>query len=313
MLVLENLKKSYGKHRVLEGIDLTVEAGEVCALLGANGAGKSTMISVIAGQRSPDVGSVTIGNRSVTTERRQALAQLGVAPQDIGLYLTLTVRENLRSFCSFHGVPRSQRAERIAWVTEHLQLEHLLDRPARALSGGEQRRAHAAAAMLHRPKMLILDEPTAGVDITTRARLLEAIARIAREDGVAVLYTTHYFPEVTELGASIAMLDNGRIVARGEQSELLDRHGHRGFLLTFGHETPRNLGEMSYNVVDKNTVRVATSATVASLGDVLRELGPGAEDLQALEVVRPTLENVFNEITTPSSPVDASALAEELS
>ena len=176
------------------------------ALLGPNGAGKSTLVWIASGLLKPDAGSVQVSGRP------------GLAPQEIGIYPSLTVRENLWAFAEIHGVGR--RAERLL---EPFVLTALADRPAGRLSGGEQRRLHTAIALVHRPRVVLLDEPTAGADTQTRAAILDAVRGLAAE-GTAVVYTTHYLPEVEALGAGVALLEAGRIIASGTVAELVARH-----------------------------------------------------------------------------------------
>jgi ABC-2 type transport system ATP-binding protein len=200
---LRGLVKRYGERVALDGVDLDVASGEIVALLGPNGAGKSTLVQIACGLLAPDAGTVEVAGRP------------GVAPQEIGVYPSLTVRENLWAFADVHGVSR-RRAER--WL-EPFVLTHLADRPAGRLSGGEQRRLHTAIALVHRPRVVLLDEPTAGADVVTRDAILDVVRAVAA-DGTAVVYTTHYLPEVEALDAGVALLEAGRIIARGTVAEL---------------------------------------------------------------------------------------------
>lgn len=206
-LALSGVVKRYGPRVALDGVDLAVEPGEMLALLGPNGAGKSTLVAIACGLLSPDAGTVHVSGHP------------GVAFQEIGIYPSLTVRENLWAFAEVHGVPH-RRAERLL---EPFVLSELADRPAGRLSGGEQRRLHTAIALVHQPRVALLDEPTAGADTHTRDAILDAVRSLAAE-GTAVVYTTHYLPEVEALGAGVALLEAGRIVERGSVAELVERH-----------------------------------------------------------------------------------------
>lgn len=212
-LELTGIVKAYGAQVALDGVDLTVPAGAIVALLGPNGAGKSTLISIAAGLLEPDAGTV----------RR---ASVGVAPQEIGVYPALTVRENLRAFGELHGLGARAARARAEALLGPFVLRALAGRAAGRLSGGEQRRLHAAIALVARPRVVLLDEPTAGADAQTRDAILDAVRDLAAE-GVAVLYTTHYLPEVESLDADVALLDGGRIVACGPIAELVARHAPR--------------------------------------------------------------------------------------
>ncbi|MBE3011365.1 ABC transporter ATP-binding protein [Microbispora sp. NEAU-D428] len=215
MLVAEGLVKRYGRRTALDGFDLAVASGEIVGLIGHNGAGKTTFVEVVTGLVRPDAGHVRIAGRSGRAVRRL----LGVAPQEFALYNSVSVRDNLRLFAGLAGLRGRRRDTEIARVLDELHLAPLADRPAGVLSGGQRRRVQAATAMVGSPPLLLLDEPTAGADPETRSALLAAVKARA-EAGAAVLYTTHYLPELVDLDATMALARAGRVVARGTQQEL---------------------------------------------------------------------------------------------
>lgn len=208
-LRIRDVAKSYGAHRALDSVSLDIAPGEILALLGPNGAGKSTLVTIVAGLLGPDAGRVEVCGLDVVTQRRPALARLGLAPQDLAIYPRLTVRENIEFFAVLAGLTGATKAARCAEAAESLDLGNLLGRRAAHLSGGEKRRLHTALAVVHRPPLLLLDEPTAGVDTQTRLRLLEFVRALAAE-GTAICYTTHYLTEVETLGASVAVIQGGQ-------------------------------------------------------------------------------------------------------
>jgi ABC-2 type transport system ATP-binding protein len=220
MLRAQGLVKRYGGRLALDGFDLEVLPGEIVGLIGHNGAGKSTFVEVVTGLVRPDAGTVRVGGVDVLHDRRAARALTGVAPQELSLYVSATVRDNLRLFAALAGLRRRARQQAIEQVAEELQLTGLLGQRVGVLSGGQQRRTQAAAALVGRPPLLLLDEPTAGADPETRAALLQAV-RARAADGAAVLYTTHYLPELADLGATIAVARSGRVIARGDQDTLI--------------------------------------------------------------------------------------------
>jgi ABC-2 type transport system ATP-binding protein len=224
VLVVEGLHKRYGELTALDGVDLEIAAGEVLALLGANGAGKTTLVSIVAGLRRADAGRVRVAGFDVVRAPRAARAALGLVPQELGVYRTLSVRDNLRFHGELAGLRKAELARRVAELAEALALGELLGRAARTLSGGEARRLHTAIGVIGRPRLLLLDEPTAGADAGMRAQLLALVRALAAE-GTAVCYTTHYLPEVEQLGASIAIIDAGRVVTRGSLAALVAAHG----------------------------------------------------------------------------------------
>ncbi|MEU8080550.1 ABC transporter ATP-binding protein [Catellatospora citrea] len=219
MLHASGLRKAYGPVTALDGFDLTVAPGEICGLIGHNGAGKSTFVEVVTGLTRPDEGGVTVGGLPPARARHL----VGLAPQEIALYLSVTVEHNLRLFGALAGLRGRGLRRAIDDTAQALGLTDVLRRPVGLLSGGQRRRAQAATAMLHRPALLLLDEPTTGADPGTRAALLHLV-RSHAADGAAVLYTTHYLPELVDLGATLAVCRAGRVIARGSQDEL--RAGH---------------------------------------------------------------------------------------
>ncbi|GLW26640.1 ABC transporter ATP-binding protein [Microbispora triticiradicis] len=215
MLVAEGLVKRYGRRSALDGFDLAVASGEIVGLIGHNGAGKTTFVEVVTGLVRPDAGRVRIAGGSGRAVRRL----LGVAPQEFALYNGVSVRENLRLFAGLAGLRGRRRDTEITRVLDELRLAPIADRPVGVLSGGQRRRVQAATAMVGSPPLLLLDEPTAGADPETRSALLAAVGARA-EAGAAVLYITHYLPELVDLDATVALARAGRVVARGTQREL---------------------------------------------------------------------------------------------
>ena len=216
----EGLVKRYGSRRALDGFDLEVLPGEIVGLIGHNGAGKSTFVEVVTGLVRPDAGTVRVGGVDVLRNRRAARALTGVAPQEISLYVSATVRDNLRLFAAVAGLRRRALRLAVDQVAEELQLTDVLGQRVGVLSGGQRRRTQAAAALVGGAPVLLLDEPTAGADPDTRTALLRAV-RDRASDGAAVLYTTHYLPELTDLGATVAVARSGRVIARGDQDTLI--------------------------------------------------------------------------------------------
>jgi ABC-2 type transport system ATP-binding protein len=201
MLEIQGLRKSYGTRLALAGVDLDIGAGEIVGLLGPNGAGKTTLVSILAGLIQPDAGGVLIGSIDAIAHPHQARRLLGLAPQETGIYPTLTCRDNLKFFAELAGLRRRQLESAVDTVAAALQLTELLERRAQYLSGGERRRLHTAIALVNRPPLVLLDEPTTGADVQTRAQLLQLVGELAAE-GSAILYSTHYLTEIEQLGAT---------------------------------------------------------------------------------------------------------------
>jgi ABC-2 type transport system ATP-binding protein len=290
----EQVSKRYGERTALSRVDLDVLPGEIVGLLGPNGAGKTTLVEIIAGLRRPDAGVVEVGGVDVLRNATRARRLIGLAPQELGIYPRATVGENLAFFAGLAGMRRADALRRVREVADAMGLAPLLDRRAHALSGGQKRRLHAAAAMVHRPPLLLLDEPTVGSDIETRQRLLDVVRGLAA-DGTAVVYTTHYLPELETLEASLAILESGRIVARGSQDALVARYGGGILEVTFDGPPP----DIAFDgaVSNGSSVRLRTDDPGRAAAETLARLGLEARRVRAIEVVRPGLEAVYLSLT----------------
>jgi len=220
MLTLDHITKRYGSLTALDDISLHIAPGEFFGLLGPNGAGKSTLMSLAAGLRSPDGGSLTLAGSPFTVADQTARMALGLVPQSIALYVELSAEQNLRIFGEIYGL---RGAELTARVDEGLAAVQLADRrhdQVKNFSGGMQRRLNLIAALLHRPKLLLCDEPTVGVDPQSRNAIFDFLEARARE-GLTVIYSTHYMEEATRLCSRIGIIDHGKILALGTLDELL--------------------------------------------------------------------------------------------
>ena len=295
VLDVRGIRKLYGDRVALDSVDLFVAPGEVCALLGPNGAGKSTLVSAVAGLRRPDRGTITIGGTPVWPNPRDSRRLFGLAPQNLGVYLVLSVRENLRLFGELAGLRRESLARAVDEVAEALELTDLLERPVRHLLGGEQRRVHTAMAMIHRPPLLLLDEPTTGVDVATRSRLLDTVRSLAADRGCAVLYSTHYLAEVAGLRATVVIVDHGRVLARGPLDVLIAQHGSAAVEFSFDGPAPAIAGGEVTD--DAGRVRVATSDPPGTIASTVTALGTHANRLRGVEISQADLESVFLALT----------------
>lgn len=306
MLAIKGVYKSYGTVQALSDIDLDVGCGNIVALLGPNGAGKTTLISIIAGLRRPDRGNLWVNGIEVTRQPQITRRQLGLAPQETGIYPTISVRDNLHFFGELAGLRRQRLQKRITEVAEVFSLTDLLDRKGQSLSGGEARRLHTAMIVLNSPPLLLLDEPTAGVDIQTRNQLLRLIKSLA-EAGSAVVYSTHYLHEVEQLDAStVAILVDGKIAASDSIPHLISTLGGASVELRF-NGTPPELDLPEGTVpVGNDAVRVPVKDSPAVAAAVLLQRLDGASgELREIKLIQPSLESVFLDIT--SNPPSESA------
>ncbi len=215
MIVLENLSKSYGLEKALDGLSLTFREGAVTGLLGPNGAGKTTLLSILMGILPRDRGRVVVGGYDLDDRVGDVRRISCLVPQNLAFYPMLTARENLSFFGSICGLTGKALRERIGDAVAAASLESFLDRRAETYSGGMKRRLNLAVGLLGRPRVLYLDEPTVGVDAQSRTWILETIRRINREEGVTVVYASHYMDEVEQVADDLVILDGGRVVLAG--------------------------------------------------------------------------------------------------
>jgi ABC-2 type transport system ATP-binding protein len=308
MLEIQGLQKSYGKLKVLEGVDLHVEPGEVCGLIGPNGAGKTTLVSIVTGLRDADAGSVRVAGLDAAFHRkanRKAIRRIvGCAPQDLGLYPTISVRANMEFFGRWNGVTGRTLRARIDEVADALDLADLLDRRAGDLSGGQKRRLHTGLAMLHAPCLLFLDEPTVGADVVARMKLLAAVKKIA-SDGCAVVYASHYLAEIESLGASVAVLEAGRIRERGPLAEVVSRHGQSRAELEFTGDAPLLDGWHQKG----SRLWAMTADPASATAAAITRLNGDAGRLRGVRIVPASLETAYLSIT--GHGVDAVETTEE--
>lgn len=273
VLSLRDIRRRFGQTTAVDGLSLEVRAGEVFGLLGPNGAGKSTSIAIATGLLAPDAGTVDLLGLGSPADPAVRM-HLGLAPQEITLYAELTARENLAFLARLHGVrePRRRAAELLALV----ELGPRGDDRVATFSGGMKRRLNLAAALVHDPRLVLLDEPTAGVDPQSRNRILELVRRLAAE-GKSVVYTTHYMEEAARICDRVGIVDHGRMLDVGTVSELVARHGGRSAV-----------------TIERGGVeeRVLTADPV---GEVARQFAAGG--LTGVRVERPDLETVFLALT----------------
>jgi ABC-2 type transport system ATP-binding protein len=292
VLVARGLTKRYGARRALDDFDLTVQPGEITGLVGRNGAGKTTFVEVVTGLIRPDSGSVTVAGIDALSDPRAARRHLGVAPQDQALYLPATVREHLRLFGSLAGIRGRTLRTAIDSTAAELLLTDVLDRPVGQLSGGQRRRTQAACALVPTPEVLLLDEPTVGADPTTRRALLAAVLARAKA-GAAVVYTTHYLPELLDLDATLAVADAGRVIARGRQADLL-ADLPSDVSISFVGGVPPLLAKKG-RVVD-GVLHVASFDPAATLAELLST----GHQPESVDIHRPGLDDLYHALEVTS-------------
>jgi ABC-2 type transport system ATP-binding protein len=220
MLVVESLTKSFGETKAVDEISFRIERGDSFGLLGPNGAGKTTTISMIVGVLRPDNGQVSVNGVSVASDRSEAKRHIGLVPQDLALYDDLSASANLRFFAALYGLFDSAADEAAKRVLGTVGLQDRAHEPVRRFSGGMKRRLNIAVGLLHQPDLLILDEPTVGVDPQSRNAIFQTLLEL-RDAGTALLYTTHYMEEVERLCTTVAIMDGGKIISQGPLTNLV--------------------------------------------------------------------------------------------
>jgi ABC-2 type transport system ATP-binding protein len=310
MLGCLELTKRFGKRVAVDAVDLSVAQGEAYGLLGPNGAGKTTLVSMVCGLLRPDGGRITIAGRDASSAPRAARAHLGFVPQEVALYPELTARENLRFFGELYGLHGGALRHRVERALEIVQLRDRGGERIGAFSGGMRRRTNIAAALLHEPRLLVLDEPTVGVDPQSRNAILETLENLL-DEGVAVLYASHHFDEVERLCDRVGILDGGQIRAEGPTDELLRGANGRqlveatvastggrpeaaGSRFATALSRRRCVGDIA--VVDR-MVRFTLDGTMDGV-ELLARVAPTAKvALTNVHITPPDLESVFLELT----------------
>ena len=291
IIEIENLNKSFGDVKAVQNLSFHVKEGELFAFLGVNGAGKSTTISIICGQLAKDSGKVTVCGESVDGGIRNITRKIGVVFQNSVLDQPLSVRDNLRSRAAFYGINGKAFKDRLYELAGLLDFENLLDRTVGKLSGGQRRRIDIARALLHKPEILILDEPTTGLDPQTRKLLWNVIDGLLKQDNMTVFLTTHYMEEAAEADY-VVILDSGRISAEGTPLELKNKYTG-DFITLYGltEEQINTLG-MPYETI-RDAIRVAVPDTAAATGLILKH----PEIFKDHEITKGKMDDVFLAVT----------------
>jgi ABC-2 type transport system ATP-binding protein len=303
MITVAQLGKRYGDLVAVNDVSLTAKAGEVFGLLGPNGAGKSTTIGCISGLLTPTSGRITVLGHDVVTDSRAARQELGIVPQDLALYEDLSARENLAYWGAAYGLTGDRLKRRVLEVLERIGLGDRAREPVKRFSGGMKRRLNFGCGVVHKPKVLLLDEPTVGVDPQSRVRLLELV----REEvaaGTCVLYTTHYMEEAQDLCNRIAIIDHGTLLSMGTLDELRKLIGEKDVLRLTGRfdaqATRRALEQISgidFVSVDERTLRLAVEGATRRLAAIFTAIETAGGELQETSLSQPSLESLFIKLT----------------
>ena len=302
MISVQGLAKRFGELRAVDRISFEVGRGELFGLLGPNGAGKTTTISMVSGLLRPDEGTVVLGDYDLWKSPGQAKRLLGLVPQEVALYEVFNARENLFFWGGLYGVPRGELRKNVEQVLQRVGLAERAREPVSRYSGGMKRRLNLAIGLVHRPQVLLLDEPTVGIDPQARNAILEVIRDIAAQ-GTTILFTTHHLEEAEKLCDRIAIMDHGRILQTGSVRELAKVVGDRDVITLRGKFSAAQI-RACLEQEPVSLVSVADQMTTLSLAkddyglsSLVGRLSQAGIELADLSVQKPTLESVFLKLT----------------
>lgn len=303
LLKVENLHKSFGNTKAVDGISFGVERGEVFGLLGPNGAGKSTAISMISTLLTPAEGRILFEDMDISKDSRSIRRKLGIVPQDIALYPTLTGYENLSFWGSLYGLGGAVLKKRIAEVAEIIGLNGRLKDRVDKYSGGMKRRLNIGAALLHKPELLIMDEPTVGIDPQSRSHILDTVLELNRQ-GMTIIYTSHYMEEADYLCSRICIMDQGRIIASGTKEELVELVKGKTMISLKLDKADKEIIELLKSIKGVTGTELTSDEIVISgenvdmvLADIINRVTENGRCISSIDVRKPNLEAVFLHLT----------------
>ncbi len=302
MLKIENLAKSFNGTTAVDRISFEVRKGEIFGFLGPNGAGKTTTINMISGLLKPDAGAIHLDGRDMLSGGPALRKNLGVVPQDVALYEELNAVENLRFWGGLYGLAGAPLRRRIDELLEATGLADRAKERVAGYSGGMKRRLNMAAGMVHKPKLLLLDEPTVGIDPQARNHML-GLVRIFAKQGTTILYTTHYLDEAESLCGRLAIIDHGRILASGTQDAIKRIVGENRLLKVTGRFSRTAAERLQKKIRSLTVVSAAENEAVFSLpvaqgtGRFLEALIAGGLEIENVGIKEPSLDSVFIKLT----------------
>lgn len=304
MIHVSGLEKDYGGYKAVKGIDLEIRAGETFALLGPNGAGKTTTISMLSGLLQQTAGTIRINGLDTQRERERVKSEVGIVPQDIALYPELNAYDNLMFFGTIYGLKRKELKEKVRSLLELIGLTDKAKEPIKTYSGGMKRRINIAAALLHDPKVVFMDEPTVGIDPQSRNKVYELI-RTLKDRGMTIVYITHYMEEVTSLCDRAAIIDGGEVITVDTIQGLL--HRVHGGVLEFTLHTAEAAGQTAdllrtldcivETQQENEIVRVIVTDMQTAVSATMERINAEEIQLQNMVVNAPSLQTVFLQLT----------------
>ena len=305
ILQVQNLVKNYGDFKAVKGVSFDIEEGEIFSLLGPNGAGKTTTISMLSTLYAPSSGDATIGGHSITKNPMGVRGIIGVVPQDLALYEDLTARENLIFWGQMYNLSGKSLTTRVDEVLEQIGLTDKAKDRVKTYSGGMKRRVNIGVGLLHKPRLLFMDEPTVGIDPQSRRAILDTVKDLNKQ-GMTLLYTTHYMEEAEELSHRVGIIDHGEMIAIGTQKELTQQVGEAETLILHVGENDDSEA-LAKTLKDIQGIQQATavdhevSIVCAEAEDVLASVVTKANDrgikIRSIDIREPNLEAVFLHLT----------------
>ncbi len=305
ILEVKDLKKNYGDFAAVKGITFDIKEGEIFSLLGPNGAGKTTTISMLSTLYTPTAGDASIGGHSVTKDPMKVKEVIGVVPQELALYEDLTARENLIFWGQMYGLSGKSLNSRVDEVLEQIGLADKAKNQVKTYSGGMKRRVNIGVGLLHKPRLLFMDEPTVGIDPQSRRAILDTVKDLNRQ-GMTVLYTTHYMEEAAELSHRVGIIDHGELIALGTQDELTKQVGQTDTLILHigENEDTEALAESLKNIPDvleanaaDHEVSIITPQAENILATVVGAANERGIKIHSIDIREPNLEAVFLHLT----------------
>lgn len=303
LLRTENLVKVYGNNRAVDGASLEVEKGQLVGLLGPNGAGKSTTISIISTLIQPTSGDVLYNGQSILKQPKLIQKKLGLVPQNIALYTDLSGFDNLKYWGMVYGLGGATLKKKIESISEIIGISDRLKEPVKNYSGGMQRRINIGAALLHQPEILIMDEPTVGIDPQSRNHILDTVKRLNSE-GMAVIYTSHYMEEVEFLCNQVYIMDEGKVIAQGTKEQLVKMaQEEKTILVSFERLDATLVKQIQFlPYVDQiktegNKLEIGIGHDGTAVKDIIEIANNNGFAIEAIEVRKPNLESVFLKLT----------------
>lgn len=305
ILQANNLVRKFGDITAVNDVSFEIHEGEIFSLLGPNGAGKTTTISMLSTLLAPTSGDAQINGFSIKNDNMQVRKYIGIVPQEIALYDDLTALENLKYWGKLYDLGGRELDQRVGEVLEQIGLTDRAKDRLKTYSGGMKRRVNIAAGLLHKPKLLFMDEPTVGIDPQSRRMILDKVKEL-NEQGMAILYTTHYMEEAQELSNRVGIIDHGKLIAVGTQEELTKQVGENDsiHILTDPMDDLPSIAEklqgfdgITRVIVEESGLNLITSDAERNLAPIINQASQAGARIRSIEIIEPNLETVFLHLT----------------